>query len=233
MNFELLKKGRTNDWDDDIPTSSGSNKSPSSNTKQDKENEDDLRKEIEELRAQISALQKSKGVSVPTEPKKTPKKSTKKKQHQRPKSMNFALNADGDIQPTGESVEEISNKLKPKKTVLASSDKKTPKPKVATKKPKSPSEPASPKDAPKDSVVKVDANSVQESVKSPPKEIRKSEKDQSSATPEKEGEASPKPKKTIASSTKKKHTRAAKSMDFALKDDSNETKVKSPKKEII
>jgi len=90
MNFELLRKGRTNDWlDDDKPsasgTDSGSNK-PSSTTKREKENlekendEDDLKKEIEELRAQISALQKSKGIT-PREPiptTKTPKKKDKK-----------------------------------------------------------------------------------------------------------------------------------------------------------
>jgi len=136
--------------------------------------------------------------------------------------MNFALNADGEIQPTGESVEEISKKLKQEKTVF--SEKKSPKPKVGTKKTKSPSD--SRKDTGKDSE-KVDPNPVKESVQSPAKEIRKSEKDQS-ATPVKE--VSPKPKKTATpASSKKKHTHP-KSMDFVLKDEGNEKKEKSPKK---
>jgi len=141
--------------------------------------------------------------------------------------MNFALNADGEIQPTGESVEEISKKLKQEKTVF--SEKKSPKPKktatpASSKKTKSPSD--SRKDTGKDSET-VDPNPVKESVQSPAKEIRKSEKDPS-ATPVKE--ASPKPKKTATpASSKKKHTQT-KSMDFVLKDEGNEKKEKSPKK---
>jgi len=227
MNFELLRKGRTNDWlDDDKPSTTVGNKatSPAKQDKNKENEEDDLKKEIEELRAQISALQKSKGITETSPTKKTPKKTTKKKQ--RPKSMNFALNADGEIQPTGESVEDIAKKLKQEKTVISSSEKKSPKPTKtivsSTKKTKSPSD--SRKDTAKDSE-KV-ASPVKESVQSPAKEIRKSEKDQS-ATPAKE--ISPKPTKSIASSSKKKHVRP-KSMDFVLKDENNEKKEKSPKK---
>jgi len=163
--------------------------------------------------------------------------------------MNFALNAEGEIQPTGESVEDIAKKMslaKPAKIekkkdvdeMLPSTEKKTPtkkepKPeqpqspkekvgtKVGTKKAKSPS------DSPKDSK-KVDTIPGKETGPSPPKEISKSKKDQT-GTPVKEG--SPiKTKKITVSTGKKKHTRP-KSMDFVLKDENDEKKVKRPKSE--